>query len=242
LFVSLEMTEVELTYRMQSSETETENRNIKNANLRDSEYQQLCERSESINDWKGIVKCKGGATVNYIRAQAQRMILAGGLSSIFVDYLQIMDVGDGNRDTELGNITRGLKQLALDLNVSVVIGCQIGRSAERRGGTKRPQLSDLRESGNIENDSDVVMTLYIPDRYNFDKDEDGNPTNYGDTMVLCEVDILKNRHGELGMKQTVFHQKYQRFYGIESVLSGFEKPLIPIRQAENNSITGDVPF
>ncbi len=241
LMVTLEMKEIEVMMRIKSSVTDIENWKIKQANLRGFELQQLKEQMNQYKDWNGTIINKGGADINFIRAIAQRLKLQGKLSSIFIDYLQIMSSLDkgSNRDTQIGNITRGLKQLAMDLDVPVIIGCQTGRGAERRGGEKRTQLQDLRESGSIENDSDIVLSLYLPTRYGFDKDVDGNSNDLGDSMIICDVDILKNRHGGLGTKKFKFHQKYQRYYGIDSIEDSASKTLTPIKQAE---VVGDLPF
>ena len=115
---------------------------------------------------------------------------------VFVDYLQLMAEGPGfgryrgNREQEIASISRGLKAIAKDLNITVVVASQLSRSVETRGGDKRPHLSDLRESGAIEQDADLVIFPYRAEYYGIAEDENGN-----DTRGLAELIIAKNRNG-----------------------------------------------
>jgi replicative DNA helicase len=118
---------------------------------------------------------------------------------IIIDYLQLMTTGGenkggGNREQEISQISRSLKGIAKELEIPVIALSQLSRNVEQRGGTKVPQLSDLRESGAIEQDADMVMFIYRPEYYNIFENEDGTPTN-----GVAEIHIAKHRNGALGM-------------------------------------------
>jgi replicative DNA helicase len=120
------------------------------------------------------------------------------------------DKGKGNREQEISYISRSLKALAKDLNVPVIALSQLSREVEKRSATKRPQLSDLRESGSIEQDADLVMFIYRPDYYQLDTFEDDSPAQgYADIM------IEKNRHGETRRIRVKFQSQYTRFTDVD---------------------------
>ncbi|MGB0432499.1 MAG: DnaB-like helicase C-terminal domain-containing protein, partial [Bacteroidia bacterium] len=133
-----------------------------------------------------------------------------------IDYLQLMSGGSegkgqgGNREQEISKISRSLKGLAKDLNVPVIALSQLSRAVETRGGTKRPMLSDLRESGSIEQDADQVMFLYRGEYYGFEQDEDGNPC-----QGIGEVIIAKNRHGSTANVRLRFIGEYAKFANLD---------------------------
>jgi replicative DNA helicase len=114
--------------------------------------------------------------------------------------------GAGNREQEIASISRALKSIAKELNVPVIVGSQLSRAVETRGGNKRPQLSDLRESGSIEQDADMVMFLYRPEYYGMTEDDEGNPT-----QGLAEVIVAKHRNGALDSVGLKFIGKYTKF-------------------------------
>jgi replicative DNA helicase len=130
---------------------------------------------------------------------------------IFIDYLQLMS-GEykknnfGNREQEISYISRSLKSIAKELNIPVIVASQLSRAVEIRGGNKRPQLSDLRESGSIEQDADMVMFLYRPEYYGI-KNIEGNSTDN-----TSEIIIAKHRNGSLNTVPLKFIGKYTKFY------------------------------
>ena len=130
-----------------------------------------------------------------LRAKARRLSSQHGIKLIVVDYLQLMTAGtttkSGNREQEISYISRSLKGIAKELNVPVIALSQLSRAVETRGGTKRPMLSDLRESGAIEQDADKVFFLYRPEYYGFMQDEDGNTTD-GITPIAFAATPLSN--------------------------------------------------
>jgi replicative DNA helicase len=138
---------------------------------------------------------------------------------IIVDYLQLMhgkgDNKSGNREQEIGSISRALKSVAKELNVPVIALSQLSRAVENRpGGSKRPQLSDLRESGSIEQDADMVLFLYRPEYYGLTEDEQGRST-----VGLGEVVIAKHRNGETGTVPLRFIGKYVKFVDLDEDFS-----------------------
>jgi replicative DNA helicase len=134
---------------------------------------------------------------------------------IVIDYLQLMSAkegkGGGNREQEISTISRSIKEIAKELNVPIIALSQLSRSVEQRGGDKRPVLSDLRESGAIEQDADIVGFIYRPDYYGFLEDENGNPNN-----GIGEIIIAKHRNGATDRVRLRFVQEYARFENIES--------------------------
>src|SRR5690606_5888855 len=150
-----------------------------------------------------------------LRAKCRRLKAQNDIQLIVVDYLQLMS-GDskgamgGNREQEISSISRALKKLAKELNVPVIALSQLSRAVETRGGDKRPQLSDLRESGAIEQDADIVMFLYRPEYYGITENEEGNST-----AGLGEVIIAKHRNGSLENVKLRFIGKYTKFTDID---------------------------
>lgn len=139
---------------------------------------------------------------------------------IIIDYLQLMSgnadgKGGGNREQEIASISRALKMLAKELNVPVIALSQLSRAVETRGGDKRPMLSDLRESGSIEQDADMVLFLYRPEYYGITEDEMGNPT-----AGVGEVIIAKHRNGSLENVQLKFIGKYTKFTNLDNDFGG----------------------
>ena len=152
-----------------------------------------------------------------LRAKCRRLKAQHDIQMVVIDYLQLMS-GDtsggrmgGNREQEIASISRALKNLAKELNVPVIALSQLSRAVETRGGDKKPQLSDLRESGSIEQDADMVCFLYRPEYYNITADENGNST-----VGVGEVIIAKNRSGSLDTIQLRFISKFTKFCDLDS--------------------------
>jgi len=214
---SLEMSEMQLTHRLISSESEIEGDKIKRPNTMEGyEWEQLRTGAERIRSAPIFIDDTPALSVLELRAKCRRLKAQYDIQLIVVDYLQLMTAsvgkagGPGNREQEISNISRSLKTLAKELEVPVIALSQLSRAVETRGGDKKPQLSDLRESGSIEQDADIVMFLYRPEYYGITQDLDGNPT--GGTG---EVLIAKHRNGALKDVKLRFIGKFTKFENLE---------------------------
>jgi replicative DNA helicase len=161
-------------------------------------------------------------TIMTLRAKARRLKKKRGIGLLVVDYLQLMSGGlGGNREQEIAGIARGLKAIAKDLQIPVIALSQLSRSVEVRGGSKRPQLSDLRESGAIEQDADIVAFLYRPEYYGIEEDENGQSLK-----GVAEFIVAKHRNGPTGTAKLKFADKYARFSDLP------EPTQFPVHRAE----------
>ena len=192
LFFSLEMSAIELMQRVVSAMTEIPINKLKSGEMSLNDWKHYNNvTSEMMNENLTIID-KAGMSLNQVKKISKKHALKNNLRAVYVDYLQLMTnrIKGGNRDQEISSISRGLKQLAKELSIPVIALSQLSRSVETRGGDKRPMLSDLRESGSIEQDADTVQFLYRPEYYGLLEDSDGNSTaGVGYLMVA------KNRHG-----------------------------------------------
>ncbi len=211
---SLEMSAEQLLTRMMSSEAEVESQKLRNGSIADHEWAQLIHRTTQLSASKIFIDDTPAITMLELRAKARRLKSQHNLDMIVIDYLQLMSgdagKGGGNREQEIAGISRALKQLAKELDVPVMALSQLSRAVETRGGDKKPMLSDLRESGSIEQDADMVIFLYRPEYYEITQDEMGNPT-----QGTAEVIIAKNRHGSLETVILQFVGKYTKFQDID---------------------------
>ena len=191
LFFSLEMARVELTDRLLAGEARVDAARLKSAMLSQDDMTALTRAANDLQHVQIHIDDTGERTVAEMRATARRMKAQHGLAAVFIDYLQIVKVakstgGPSNREQEIGQVSRGLKLLAKELDVPVIALAQLNRSCETRPGKdKRPRLSDLRESGSIEQDADVVMFLYRDELYNKDTEDRG----------IAELIVAKQRNG-----------------------------------------------
>lgn len=213
---SLEMSEIQLVNRLISAEAELESEKIKRGNLAEYEWQQLYRKSAKISEAPIFIDDTPGLSLLELRAKCRRLKAQHDIQMVVVDYLQLMTASTGknsmgNREQEIASISRGLKNLAKELNIPVIALSQLSRAVETRGGDKRPQLSDLRESGSIEQDADMVLFLYRPEYYNITQDMDGNPTK-----DMGEVIIAKHRNGSLKDVKLKFIGKFTKFENLES--------------------------
>ncbi len=217
---SLEMSAVQLVNRLISAEAELESEKLKKGNLADYEWQQLHHRIRSLNEAPIFIDDTPALSILELRAKCRRLKAQHDIQLVVIDYLQLMsgDKGNkqamGNREQEIASISRALKQIAKELKVPVIALSQLSRSVETRGGDKRPMLSDLRESGAIEQDADMVMFLYRPEYYQITQDESGNPVT-----GMGEVIIAKHRNGSLDSVWLRFIGKYTKFADLDD--SGF---------------------
>jgi len=212
---SLEMSSVQLVNRLISSEAELDSEKIKKGNLADYEWEQLIHKTSKLSSAPLFVDDTPALTILELRAKCRRLKAQSDIQMIVVDYLQLMSGdsksgGGGNREQEISSISRSLKMIAKELMVPVIALSQLSRAVETRGGDKRPQLSDLRESGAIEQDADIVMFLYRPEYYGITEDEDGNST-----AGVGEVIIAKHRNGSLENVKLRFIGKYTKFCDLE---------------------------
>ncbi|WP_205960520.1 replicative DNA helicase [Flammeovirga sp. MY04] len=207
---SLEMSAAQLVKRLVSAEAELESEKLKKGNLSDAEWRRLVDKTGQLSSAPIYIDDTPALTVLELRAKCRRLKAQHDIQLIVIDYLQLMSAGDskskGNREQEIAFISRSLKQIAKELNVPVIALSQLSRAVETRGGDKRPQLSDLRESGSIEQDADMVMFLYRPEYYGLDEDEEGNSTK-----GMGEVIISKNRSGGLENVRLKFIGQYTKF-------------------------------
>jgi replicative DNA helicase len=216
---SLEMASIQLVNRMISAEAELDSEKIKRGNLADHEWTQLVHKTSRLSSAPVFIDDTPALTILELRAKCRRLKAEHGIQLIVIDYLQLMR-GDnaGNREQEIASISRALKGIAKELSVPVLALSQLSRSVETRGGDKKPQLADLRESGSIEQDADIVMFLYRPEYYKITVDEEGLPT-----AGMGEVIIAKHRNGSTGSVKLKFIGKYTKFADFDAP-SSFDNP------------------
>ena len=212
---SLEMSSLQLVNRLISAEAELDSEKIKKGNLADHEWAQLNHKISSLSSAPIYIDDTPGLSIRELRTKCRRLKAHHDISMIIIDYLQLMTgntdgKGAGNREQEIASISRALKGIAKELNVPVLALSQLSRSVETRGGDKKPQLSDLRESGSIEQDADMVIFLYRPEYYKITEDEMGNPT-----QGTGEVIIAKHRNGSLETVQLKFIGKFTKFADLD---------------------------
>ena len=200
---SLEMSRNQLMNRLFAMESRVNSQNLRTGNLKDDEWGKLIESAGIIGDSNLIIDDTPGISVRELRSKCRKYKLEHGLDIVMIDYLQLMTGGGRNTDSrqqEISDISRSLKALARELNVPVVALSQLSRAVESRTD-HRPMLSDLRESGAIEQDADVVMFLYRDDYYHKDSDMKG----------VAEVIIAKQRNGPIGTINLVWLPDYTKF-------------------------------
>ena len=212
---SLEMSSLQIVNRLISSEAELDSDKIKKGNLKDYEWQQLLHKTDQLNNAKIFIDDTPALSILELRAKSRRLKSQHDIQCIIVDYLQLMSgeygKSSGNREQEIASISRSLKAIAKELNVPVLALSQLSRAVETRGGDKRPVLSDLRESGSIEQDADMVLFIYRADRYDITEDEDGNLT-----AGVAELLLRKNRNGPTGKVKLKFIERFAKFADMSS--------------------------
>lgn len=213
---SLEMSSLQLVNRLISSETELPAEKLRKGTLEEHEFHQLHARIPKLTDAPIFIDDTAALSIFELRAKARRLKAQSGIELIIIDYLQLMTAGgDGkgnsNREQEISTISRSLKGLAKELNIPIIALSQLNRSVETRGGDKRPQLSDLRESGAIEQDADLVTFIYRPEYYNITEDDEGNTT-----LGTGEIIIAKHRNGALENVKLRFYNTLAKFDNLES--------------------------
>ncbi|MFD2720759.1 replicative DNA helicase [Hymenobacter monticola] len=218
---SLEMSSLQLVNRLISAEAELDSEKIKKGSLADHEWQQLNHKITALSAAPIYIDDTPGLSIRELRTKCRRLRSQKDVQMIIIDYLQLMsgntDGRGGNREQEIASISRALKGIAKELNVPVLALSQLSRSVETRGGDKKPQLSDLRESGSIEQDADMVIFLYRPEYYGLDQDAEGNST-----QGVGEVIIAKHRNGSLETVQLKFIGKFTKFADLDGMGGGFD--------------------
>lgn len=203
---SLEMSKEQLVNRLFAQEAKIDAQILRNGNLQDSDWEKLIESANIIGNSNIIIDDTPGITISELRSKCRRYKLEKGIGIVIIDYLQLMSGGGRveSRQQEISEISRSLKALARELNVPVVALSQLSRAVEARTD-HRPMLSDLRESGAIEQDADVVMFLYRDDYYNPDTSEKN----------IAEVIIAKQRNGPIGTVKLAWLPNFTKFANLQ---------------------------
>lgn len=238
-FFSLEMTADQLVARLVASESELSASAIRRGQLQNFEWEQLNSRISKLITAPIYIDDTPSLSIFELRAKCRRLKAQYDIDMVMIDYIQLMTGGgdrkngSGNREQEISAISRSLKSLAKELNIPVIALSQLNRSVETRStaqGSKKPQLSDLRESGAIEQDADLVLFIYRPEYYKIMEDEDGNSTE-GKAQII----IAKHRNGATDEVWLQFISRFARFQDLAGLgLDGMGLQLTP-----NNSF--DMP-
>lgn len=214
-FFSLEMSSIQLVNRLIVSETELPSDRIRNGRLEEFEWKQLDYKIKSLVEAPIFIDDTPAISIFELRAKCRRLKMQHQIEVVFVDYLQLMSgTGDsrGSREQEVSTISRSLKSIAKELDIPVVALSQLNRSVELRGGNKRPQLSDLRESGAIEQDADLVIFIHRPEKYDLYEDEKGNSL-----VGIAEIILSKHRNGPIGDIQLKFKEESAKFVELDTL-------------------------
>ncbi len=249
---SLEMSSVQLITRMISSETGLTSEKLRKGNLEAHEWEQLNVKVKKLSDAPIFIDDTPSLSVFDLRAKARRLVSQHNVKILVIDYLQLMTAGGkagGNREQEISMISRNLKALAKELEVPVIALSQLSRAVETRGGSKRPLLSDLRESGAIEQDADIVSFIFRPEYYGmteWDDDEHSPCEGQGEFIVA------KHRNGGLDNIRLKFTGHLAKFSDLEegfssefqsSMNADFPEDVFPDQRIEPKDAFGDdVPF
>lgn len=213
-FFSLEMGAGELVKRMLAAQTEVNMDAITKGRMQDHEFIQMQQRMSKLASSPIYLDDQAAINIFELRAKARRLKQRHGIEMIIIDYLQLMSgssANGGNREQEISKISRDLKSLAKELAIPIIALSQLNRSVESRTTSKVPQLSDLRESGAIEQDADMVIFLYRPEYYGVNNDENGQSIE-GETHIY----IAKNRSGSTDTVKLKFIKEYQKFVDLET--------------------------
>jgi replicative DNA helicase len=213
---SLEMSSIQLVNRLLASETELGSEKIKNGRLQPWEWEHFNRKLNILEDAPIFIDDTPALSVFEFRAKCRRLKMQHDIAVVIVDYLQLMTAGSDNRSSreqEVSMISRSLKAIAKELDIPILALSQLNRSVESREG-KRPQLSDLRESGAIEQDADIVCFIHRPEYYGITEDESGNSL-----IGVAEIIIAKHRNGAVGDIQLSFKKQLAKFTDMESIIS-----------------------
>ena len=218
------MSSVQLITRLISSETGLSSEKLRTGKLEKHEWEQLSIKVKDLEKAPLFIDDSPSLSIFDLRAKSRRLASQHGIKLIIVDYLQLMTAGGsngkggGNREQEISTISRNLKALAKELGVPVIALSQLSRAVETRGSSKRPLLSDLRESGAIEQDADIVSFIYRPEYYKIDEwdDDEHSPTD-----GQAEFIIAKHRNGSLESIRLKFIANLGKFENLEDYSGGY---------------------
>ena len=253
---SLEMSSIQLVNRLIVNVSEISGEKIKSGQLATHEWEQLDAMLKHLYDTKIYVDDTPSLTVTELRTKARRLVREHGIKCIFIDYLQLMNAGGmkfGSREQEVSFISRSLKGLAKELNIPIIVLSQLNRNVEsRQGEGKRPHLADLRESGAIEQDADIVCFIHRPEVYRILEDADGNSL-----LGAAEILVAKHRNGATGDVRLRFKSEFAKFLNLDEDVAVREftskvsaqdnyvpEPISPAIYdfVSDNSSNPDVPF
>ena len=237
---SLEMSSLQLVTRLISGETELPGEKFRSGKLADYEWEQLNARVQNLSDAKIFIDDTPQLSIFDLRAKARRLKSNKGIELLIIDYLQLMRGDDGgkngNREQEISYISRSLKSLAKELDIPVIALAQLSRAVEQRTD-KIPILSDLRESGSIEQDADMVGFLYRADYYGFTTDADGH-----DVTGMADFIIAKHRHGSTGKCRIRFRKEFAKFEDYDGFPGDDADPMsVTFESKMNNDMTEIAP-
>src|SRR5258708_131700 len=233
---SLEMASIQLVNRLISAEAELDSEKIKKGNLAEFEWQQLVHKTNRLSSAPIFIDDTPALSILELRAKCRRLKAEHNIQLIVIDYLQLIkrELG-GNRQKDNSSISSTFKGVAKEFDLPFIALSQLSRGVETRGGDKRPQLSDLRESGSIEQDADIVMFLYRPEYYKITEYEDGTPS-----QGVAEVIIAKHRNGSLDSVRLKFIGKFTKFADYDAP-EGFT-PMSNIQSRMNTPRNEPPPF
>ncbi|NLU39456.1 MAG: replicative DNA helicase [Bacteroidales bacterium] len=216
---SLEMSSIQLVNRMIASESELGSDKIKKGNLEGDDWDRLNKAIRRLDEAPVFIDDTPALSIFELRAKCRRLKMQQDIGIVLVDYLQLMTAGGdnrGSREQEVSMISRSLKAIAKELDIPIIALSQLNRSVESREG-KRPQLSDLRESGAIEQDADMVIFIHRPEYYGITEDDEGNSLRN-----VAEIIIAKHRNGAVGDVRLSFRKELARFVDLEEYPSDFD--------------------
>jgi replicative DNA helicase len=216
---SLEMSSTQLVTRLIASEAGISSEKLRKGELTDQEFAILHQHISQLDQAPIFIDDTPALNIFEFRAKARRLKSQHNVDLIIIDYLQLMTAGGdskgGNREQEISSISRSIKSIAKELDIPIIALSQLSRAVETRGGDKRPMLSDLRESGAIEQDADIVCFLYRPEYYKIFEDE------HGSTMGLGEVIVAKHRNGAIDTVRLRFVPELAKFTDLETMSGNF---------------------
>ena len=247
-FFSLEMSSEQLVNRLIASEAELGASKLRKGDLADHEMVQLHEKIKHLSEAPIFIDDTPGLSIFELRAKARRLVKNHGVGIIIIDYLQLMTAGGtgGNREQEISTISRSLKGIAKELKIPVIALSQVNRGVESRTGvgSKRPMLSDLRESGAIEQDADIVTFIYRPEYYKIYEWDNGD-----DSRGQGELIIAKHRNGSLNNVRLKFTGEFAKFSDLDYFdggdyenEDGNNSSMISMSSSMNEDKDGDAPF
>jgi replicative DNA helicase len=236
------MSNVQLVNRLIVNVCQIKGESIKSGRLSDDEWERLDKNHKLLYNSPIYIDDTPSLSVFELRTKARRLVREHNVKALIIDYLQLMNASGmsfGSREQEVSMISRSLKGLAKELNIPIIALSQLNRGVESRVGNegKRPQLSDLRESGAIEQDADIVCFIHRPEYYRITEDENGNSL-----VGIAEIIIAKHRNGPTGIAHMKFDNEYARFQNLDEFAVGrnyVELPSKMNKNAKSSDFNGD---